>query len=98
MTAELSQLTSLGVGGIMVWLFIKEMFSFLKSRKNGDHDSKEIVELRAISKTLEALTENIQENTKVLQGIHEEMKINGIHVSEIKSKVQFCPVRLQRER
>lgn len=49
-------LTQLGLAGLLIYLFLKEMFAFLAKKKNGDgHDVKAIVQ-----KENEALMANLR--------------------------------------
>jgi hypothetical protein len=57
-----------GLGGILVLLFIKELFVFLKDRKNGKEDIQQIV-LRILQ---EIHTDITKINAKLNELIHRE--------------------------
>lgn len=56
------EVTQLGMGGLLIWLFLRELFAFLKT-KNGKENIKY---LEHIEMSVEKISENIARQTEIL--------------------------------
>lgn len=79
-------LTQLGVGGLLIYLFLRELFGFLKARRNGELEGKTPVimcplDRKGTIKNIEDLEEGLEKMTEKLNTIGANLD-HGVKVAE----------------
>jgi predicted nuclease with TOPRIM domain len=77
-----SESTQMGLGGLIVWLTIKELFSFLKNRKENSQDKSEKLE-----EYVKDLTELSEQLTQLLDRMQSHCR--AVHDSQIRLEAKF---------
>ncbi len=83
---DLNFLSNLGVGGLLCWLVLKEVFSFLKTKNKGDDANKDMQSWllnREMEKAISALVEVSRQQTIISQQILDEQRSMRLYLGKI---------------
>jgi hypothetical protein len=78
------EITQLGLGGMIVWLTMKEMFGFLKSKKI---DNSEDVILERVLSSIEKIAENTTRQTELMGQM--QSRCGNVHESQIRIETKL---------
>ena len=84
---DVNWLSNLGVGGLLCWLVLKEVFAFLKTKNSGEGDANKVLQSwmanREMEKAITQLVEVSRQQTIISQQILDEQRSMRIYLGKI---------------